>query len=130
MPCAAWDVRAHLCSPQIVGWEGVFGVVGTLGIMAPVAYFLPGDEGEGVHENILDTVTVSGLPPAERRAGEARGTGGEYGAPLGRASGASARRRVACDGGNEPALGPRRVVAPCADAACQRGVPLLSCVRR
>jgi len=27
---------------QIVGYEGVFGVIGTLGIMAPIAYYLPG----------------------------------------------------------------------------------------
>ncbi len=45
-------------APQIVGWEGVFGVIGTLGIMAPVAFFLPGVEGEGIHENIVDTATV------------------------------------------------------------------------
>ncbi len=46
------------CCAQIVGYEGLFGVIGTLGIMAPIAYFLPGVEGEGVHENIVDTMTV------------------------------------------------------------------------
>lgn len=48
------------CAMQIVGWEGVFGVIGCLGLVAPISYFLPGDEGEGIHENILDTFTVSG----------------------------------------------------------------------
>lgn len=42
-----------------MGFEGLFGVIGTLGIMAPIAYYLPGKEGEGIHENIVDTVTVS-----------------------------------------------------------------------
>lgn len=43
---------------KIVGFEGLFGVIGTLGIMAPIAYFLPGKEGEGIHENVLDTFAV------------------------------------------------------------------------
>lgn len=50
----------NIAPMKIVGWEGVFGVIGTLGIMAPIAYFLPGDEGEGIHENIIDTVTMIG----------------------------------------------------------------------
>lgn len=45
--------------PQIVGYEGLFGVVCTLGIMAPISYFLPGKEGAGVHEDLLDTAMVS-----------------------------------------------------------------------
>ena len=35
--CLSWTY----CT-QIVGYEGLFGVIGTLGIMAPIAYFLPG----------------------------------------------------------------------------------------
>eukprot|EP00199_Chlamydomonas_sp_CCMP681_P000784 CAMPEP_0119110376 /NCGR_PEP_ID=MMETSP1180-20130426/29240_1 /TAXON_ID=3052 ORGANISM="Chlamydomonas cf sp, Strain CCMP681" /NCGR_SAMPLE_ID=MMETSP1180 /ASSEMBLY_ACC=CAM_ASM_000741 /LENGTH=458 /DNA_ID=CAMNT_0007096685 /DNA_START=1 /DNA_END=1377 /DNA_ORIENTATION=+ len=50
----------NIAPAKIVAWEGVFGVIGTLGIMAPIAYFLPGKEGEGVHENILDTFTMIG----------------------------------------------------------------------
>jgi hypothetical protein len=45
--------------PQIVGYEGLFGVIFTLGLMAPAAYYLPGTEGEGVHEDGLDTLAVS-----------------------------------------------------------------------
>ena len=41
-----------------MGFEGLFGMIGTLGIMAPIAYYLPGNEGEGIHENIVDTVKV------------------------------------------------------------------------
>lgn len=40
---------------KIVGYEGVFGMVGTLLIMAPIAYYLKGTEGQGVHEDIVDT---------------------------------------------------------------------------
>uniref|UniRef100_A0A7S3QMG5 EamA domain-containing protein n=1 Tax=Dunaliella tertiolecta TaxID=3047 RepID=A0A7S3QMG5_DUNTE len=43
---------------KIVGFEGLFGVIGTLGIMAPIAYFLPGEEGEGIHEDIKDTAVM------------------------------------------------------------------------
>ncbi|KAL6759741.1 hypothetical protein V8C86DRAFT_2568243 [Haematococcus lacustris] len=43
---------------KIVGFEGLFGVIGTLGIMAPIAYFLPGTEGEGLHEDGLDTLQM------------------------------------------------------------------------
>ncbi|GAX82542.1 hypothetical protein CEUSTIGMA_g9969.t1 [Chlamydomonas eustigma] len=40
---------------KIVGFEGVFGMIGTLLIMAPITYYLGGVEGEGIHENIIDT---------------------------------------------------------------------------
>lgn len=40
---------------KIVGYEGVFGAIGTLLIMAPIAYHLQGVEGEGIHEDIVDT---------------------------------------------------------------------------
>ena len=43
---------------KIVGYEGLFGVVMTLGIMMPIAYFMPGIEGEGLHEDFLDTTKV------------------------------------------------------------------------
>lgn len=31
----------------------------TLGLVAPAAYYLPGTEGEGIHEDGLDTLAVS-----------------------------------------------------------------------
>lgn len=45
---------------KIVGYEGVFGTIMMLGVMMPIAYFLPGPEGEGIHENTLDTLTMIG----------------------------------------------------------------------
>ncbi|KXZ43797.1 hypothetical protein GPECTOR_80g157 [Gonium pectorale] len=43
---------------KIVGYEGVIGAVGTLALLMPLAYYLPGPEGEGVHEDMLDTLTT------------------------------------------------------------------------
>lgn len=43
---------------KIVGYEGLFGVIGTVIIMAPIVYYTPGVEGEGFHEDFLDTVTM------------------------------------------------------------------------
>jgi len=43
---------------KIVGFEGFFGIIGTLLIMAPITYYLGGVEGEGIHENIIDTWTM------------------------------------------------------------------------
>lgn len=43
---------------QIVGYEGVFGTAACLLVMAPVTYYMTGTEGEGFHEDILDTATV------------------------------------------------------------------------
>ncbi|KAG2447436.1 hypothetical protein HYH02_007761 [Chlamydomonas schloesseri] len=40
---------------KIVGFEGVIGAALTLGVMMPIAYFLPGPEGEGIHEDMADT---------------------------------------------------------------------------
>ncbi len=42
----------------IVGYEGLFGMGMMLCIMMPIAYFLPGQEGEGLHENTLHTFWV------------------------------------------------------------------------
>lgn len=43
---------------KIVGYEGLLGALGTLGIMMPIAYYLPGPEGEGIHEDFIDTLTM------------------------------------------------------------------------
>ncbi|PNW72536.1 hypothetical protein CHLRE_16g689423v5 [Chlamydomonas reinhardtii] len=40
---------------KIVGFEGVIGAAATLGLLMPIAYFLPGPEGEGIHEDMADT---------------------------------------------------------------------------
>ncbi|KAG2422797.1 hypothetical protein HXX76_015744 [Chlamydomonas incerta] len=40
---------------KIVGYEGVIGAAATLGLLMPIAYFLPGPEGEGIHEDMADT---------------------------------------------------------------------------
>ncbi|KAI8468404.1 MAG: hypothetical protein J3K34DRAFT_11376 [Monoraphidium minutum] len=43
---------------KIVGFEGVFGTLFMVFIMLPAAYFLPGPEGVGLHENSLDTLAM------------------------------------------------------------------------
>jgi hypothetical protein len=43
---------------KIVGFEGVFGSLFMVVIMLPVAYFLPGPEGRGLHEDTLDTARM------------------------------------------------------------------------
>ena len=42
----------------IVGYEGMMGVILMLVVMMPIAYFLPGEEGQGLHENTLHTFWV------------------------------------------------------------------------
>lgn len=41
---------------KIVGFEGIFGSLFMLCLLLPVAYYLPGPEGYGLHENTLDTL--------------------------------------------------------------------------
>eukprot|EP00879_Flechtneria_rotunda_P007740 GHRR01008113.1.p1 GENE.GHRR01008113.1~~GHRR01008113.1.p1 ORF type:complete len:344 (+),score=105.70 GHRR01008113.1:147-1178(+) len=43
---------------KIVGFEGVFGSIFMLCLLLPIAYYLPGPEGYGLHENTLDTVEM------------------------------------------------------------------------
>ena len=43
---------------KIVGWEGVIGLVAMVAIMLPVVYALPGVDGEGVHEDTIDSLHV------------------------------------------------------------------------
>jgi hypothetical protein len=43
---------------KIVGFEGVFGSIMMIFVLLPAAYFLPGPEGLGLHENTLDTLEM------------------------------------------------------------------------
>jgi hypothetical protein len=43
---------------KIVGFEGVFGTVFMVLLMLPAAYFLPGPEGLGLHEDTFDTLAM------------------------------------------------------------------------
>jgi len=45
---------------KIVGFEGIFGTAMMLFILLPVAYFLPGPEGYGLHEDTIDTLHMIG----------------------------------------------------------------------
>lgn len=53
--------------PYLQRYEGFFGVIGTLLIMAPITYYLGGTEGEGIHEDIIDTWAVRVHIVAQRR---------------------------------------------------------------
>eukprot|EP00798_Chlamydomonas_sp_ICE-L_P032201 gene32201-16749_t len=50
----------NIAPMKIVGFEGFFGTIFVLGIFMPIAYFSPGVEGEGFHEDIVDTLTMIG----------------------------------------------------------------------
>jgi hypothetical protein len=54
---------------KIVGFEGVFGSIMMLGVLLPVAYFLPGPEGYGLHENTLDTLAMIRSSPGLKVVG-------------------------------------------------------------
>lgn len=47
-------------SAKIVGYEGLWGTVLMVVIFLPIAYFIPGPEGDGLHENSLDTLYMIG----------------------------------------------------------------------
>lgn len=63
---------------KIVGFEGVFGSVMMLFVLLPAAYYLPGPEGYGLHENTWDTLAMikssRGLQ-VRHRVGVCRGRG-------------------------------------------------------
>jgi drug/metabolite transporter (DMT)-like permease len=42
----------------IVGMEGFWGIIGTVCIFMPAVQFIPGDEGNGVHEDTWDTLLM------------------------------------------------------------------------
>ena len=41
---------------KIVGYEGVIGAATMLAVMLPAVYYAPGVEGQGLHEDVLDTL--------------------------------------------------------------------------
>ncbi|GAB4819748.1 hypothetical protein N2152v2_006794 [Parachlorella kessleri] len=49
---------------RMVGLEGVFGTLGMLGLVLPLAQRLPGEEGRGFHEDSLDTLQMVRSSPA------------------------------------------------------------------
>ena len=48
---------------KIVGFEGLWGAGVMLLILLPLVQLLPGKEGNGLHENSLDTLHVRPSPP-------------------------------------------------------------------
>ena len=52
-----------MSQPQIVGWEGVFGTLFMVCLLLPIVYFIPGTEGNGFHENSIETLHVRSLSP-------------------------------------------------------------------
>lgn len=51
---------------KIVGWEGVFGTLIMVLVLLPVVYFVPGEDGSGLHENTIETLHVRFLSPPIR----------------------------------------------------------------
>uniref|UniRef100_A0A061RPA1 Integral membrane protein n=1 Tax=Tetraselmis sp. GSL018 TaxID=582737 RepID=A0A061RPA1_9CHLO len=49
---------------KIVGYEGLIGFILMVGVLLPAAYFLPGQDGHGLHENTLDTLHMIANTPA------------------------------------------------------------------
>lgn len=45
---------------KIVGYEGLFGTIVMFCVMLPLVQWLPGQDGQGVHEDSIDTWHVSG----------------------------------------------------------------------
>lgn len=43
---------------KIVGYEGLFGALAMIGIMLPMVQYLPGLDGQGIHEDTLDTLAM------------------------------------------------------------------------
>lgn len=48
---------------QVVGYEGLLGTIALFGILMPIVYFIPGKDGQGLHEDSLETAYMVGLPP-------------------------------------------------------------------
>ena len=46
---------------QVVGYEGLLGTIVLFGILMPIVYFIPGKEGQGLHEDSLETAYMVGL---------------------------------------------------------------------
>ena len=48
---------------QVVGYEGLLGTIALFGILMPIVYFIPGTDGEGLHEDSLESVHMVGAFP-------------------------------------------------------------------
>ncbi len=46
---------------KIVGYEGLFGSLVMMAVMLPAVYFVKGHDGDGLHEDTLDTLHVKPL---------------------------------------------------------------------
>lgn len=46
--------------PQLVGMEGIFGMLMMGAVVLPAVYYIPGPEGQGIHENVLDAFVMLG----------------------------------------------------------------------
>ena len=55
-------LQADMAVPplKIVGYEGLFGASAMLFLMLPIVQRLPGKDGQGIHEDSIDTWHVSG----------------------------------------------------------------------
>ncbi len=47
---------------QVVGYEGLLGTIVLFGILMPIVYFIPGKDGQGLHEDSLETAYMVRLP--------------------------------------------------------------------
>lgn len=43
---------------MVVGMEGAWGFILTAFVALPIAYFLPGKEGQGLHEDFFDSLIM------------------------------------------------------------------------
>lgn len=59
-------VQSDMAVPplKIVGFEGLFGTIAMCGILMPIAQMLPGVDGQGVHEDTIDTFYLLASSPA------------------------------------------------------------------
>ena len=49
----------HIEPLKIVGYEGVFGSITMICVLLPLVSLIKGHDGDGLHENSLDTLHVS-----------------------------------------------------------------------
>lgn len=49
----------HIEPLKIVGYEGVFGSLAMICVLLPTVYFVKGKDGNGLHEDTLDSLHVS-----------------------------------------------------------------------
>ena len=49
----------HIEPLKIVGYEGVFGSIAMICLLLPAVYFVKGQDGNGLHEDTLDSLHVS-----------------------------------------------------------------------